>query len=216
MPIENRLRRDEERRPSFAGHEPGEQRNDGPVRPVETRTGDLAAEHCQLVTQHEDLGVLCDVVHPVDAHESECAVSQAVEEGEDHGELASPSELLLVKLAAGSSWTLQAKWIGTVDSMVSLPGNDLVTSAHVGTDESSNRSSPSHSNKYHACLVKYLGHTASFPGRTRTTNRRSDSVPHWPRPCPILSLYVDSNGNGVSHASKTAQKVVAKERGSRG
>ena len=34
-------------------------------------------------------------------------MSQAVEKGKGHGELASPSELLLVKLAAGSSWTLQ-------------------------------------------------------------------------------------------------------------
>ena len=107
VPIKNRLRHDEERRPSLAGHEPGEQRNDRPVRPVETRTGDLAAKHCELVTEHQDLGILCDVVHPMDTHESECAVSQAVEEGKDHGELASPSELLLVKLAAGSSWTLQ-------------------------------------------------------------------------------------------------------------
>jgi hypothetical protein len=50
VPIENRLRRDEERRPPLARYEPGEQRNDGPDRPGQTRTGDLAAKHCQLVT----------------------------------------------------------------------------------------------------------------------------------------------------------------------
>jgi hypothetical protein len=95
---------------SPSGILPGQAANElGPVRPVKTRTGGLAAQHCELVTEHQDLSILCDVVHPVDAHESECAVSQAVEEGKDHGELASPSELLLVKLAAGSSWTLQLR-----------------------------------------------------------------------------------------------------------
>jgi hypothetical protein len=42
-------------------------------------------------------------------HESEGAVSQAVEQGKDHGESASSSGLLLVKPVAGSSRTLQAR-----------------------------------------------------------------------------------------------------------
>lgn len=51
----------------------------------------MAAKHSELVTQHQDLGNLCDVVHPVGAHESECVVSHTVEEGKEHGEIASPS-----------------------------------------------------------------------------------------------------------------------------
>ena len=36
------------------------------------RGGVTWAKHCGLVMAHKDLRVLCDVVHPVDTHESEC------------------------------------------------------------------------------------------------------------------------------------------------
>jgi hypothetical protein len=98
MPVEDRLRRDEERRPPLAGHELCEQSNECPVGPGETRSGDLATKYCELVAKHKDLGVLLDVVHSVDAHESEGAVNQAVEEGEDHGQGASPKAFVQVKL----------------------------------------------------------------------------------------------------------------------
>ena len=50
VPLEDRLWSDEERRPPLARHEPGERHNDRPVGPGETRTGDLAVKHCELVT----------------------------------------------------------------------------------------------------------------------------------------------------------------------
>ena len=37
------------------------------------------------MAEHEDLGVLGDVVHPMDAHELDDAADQAVEEAERHG-----------------------------------------------------------------------------------------------------------------------------------
>jgi hypothetical protein len=107
MPVEDRLRRDQERRPALAGHELCEQSNECPVGPGETRTGDLATKNSQLVAEHKDLGVLFDVAHSVDAYEVECAASQAVEKGKDHRGSASSSGLLLVKVVGRSSWTLK-------------------------------------------------------------------------------------------------------------
>lgn len=78
-PVEDRLRRDKERQPSLAWREPGEQRDERPIGLGEAGPGDLATEHCQLVAQHKDLGL-----HSVDVHESEGAVSHAVEEGKNH------------------------------------------------------------------------------------------------------------------------------------
>jgi hypothetical protein len=80
MPVEDRLRRDEERRQPLAGHELCEQSNECPVGPGETRSGDLGRKYCEMVAKRKDLGVLLDVVHSVDAHESEGAVNQAVKE----------------------------------------------------------------------------------------------------------------------------------------
>ena len=53
--------------------------------------GDLAAQHSQLVAQHEDLCVLGEGVHPVDPEHLDDASDQAVEEAEGHGAGASSS-----------------------------------------------------------------------------------------------------------------------------
>ena len=58
---------------------------------------DLPAEEGQLVTQHEDLGVLRHRVHPVDADRIEDAVDKALEERERRGRRASFSQSSLVK-----------------------------------------------------------------------------------------------------------------------
>ena len=46
------------------------------VRPAEPWRGHLPAQHCQLVAQHEYLGVPCQSVHPVDAEELNGAIGR--------------------------------------------------------------------------------------------------------------------------------------------
>jgi len=61
MPVEDRLRRDEEWRLPLLWDEAGEQGDQCPVRPGEAGSADLASKDCHLVAQHEDLGVLAMV-----------------------------------------------------------------------------------------------------------------------------------------------------------
>ena len=44
----------------------------------------LTAQDRQLVAEHEDLGVLGEIIHPMDAHELGDAADQEVEEAERH------------------------------------------------------------------------------------------------------------------------------------
>ena len=80
VPAEQRLRRYEEGTPLLGRDEPRKQRDQGAVGPTEPSTADLAAKHRQLVTEDEDLGVLLDSVHPVDADQLEECAGEAVEE----------------------------------------------------------------------------------------------------------------------------------------
>ncbi len=68
----------------FSRHQAGKERDEGPVGPGETRTGDLPAEHGQLVTEHEDLRILRRGVHSMDTDEVEDAPGDTKEEGEGH------------------------------------------------------------------------------------------------------------------------------------
>ena len=86
MPVEDRLRRDEECRPPLSWHETCEQGDQCPVRPGEAGAADLATKDRHLVAQHEDLGVLGDGVPPRQLERSKGAMDQALEEGEHHGE----------------------------------------------------------------------------------------------------------------------------------
>ena len=61
----------------------------------------LAAEDSQLLAEHQDLGVLGDRFHPVDAQELNDAANQAAEEAEHHGTVASMSRARLVKPRIG-------------------------------------------------------------------------------------------------------------------
>jgi hypothetical protein len=99
VPTEDGLWPDEERAPALARHETSEEDDEGTVGPGEAGTGDLAAQHGQLVAEHEDLGVLGGCVHAVDAEHFQDAPDETVEEGERHGGRASPSSFPLVKLA---------------------------------------------------------------------------------------------------------------------
>ena len=85
MPAQDRLGRDEERRPALLGDEPRQGGDECSVRPGEAGSCDLAAKDRHLVAQHQDLGVLGDAVHVVDRQELEDPTDQAVEEAERHG-----------------------------------------------------------------------------------------------------------------------------------
>ena len=78
MPAQDRLGRNEERRPPLAWHQLRQRGDERPVGPGEAGTGDLAAEDGQLVAKHEDLGVLGGGVHPMDPKQFGHAADQAV------------------------------------------------------------------------------------------------------------------------------------------
>lgn len=85
MPVKDRLERDEECPPALERHHPARKATSARVRRVETRTGDLTAEHSELLAEHHDLGVLGYAIHPVDPDQLQHAADQAVEERERHG-----------------------------------------------------------------------------------------------------------------------------------
>ena len=76
--------------------ETGEQRNEGAVGPGESRLLDLAPEDRELVTQDQDLHVLRNGLHPVDADQLEGATCQTVEERQGHA-----------IILAGASWPVK-------------------------------------------------------------------------------------------------------------
>jgi hypothetical protein len=43
---------------TLLGQDPAQRREDGPIRPGGTRSGDLSVQHRDLVSQHQQLGVL--------------------------------------------------------------------------------------------------------------------------------------------------------------
>ena len=53
------------------------------------------------MAEHEDLGVLGEIIHPMDVHELGDAADQAVEEAEGHDVAGSSSESCLVKPRIG-------------------------------------------------------------------------------------------------------------------
>jgi hypothetical protein len=97
VPTQNRLGRDEERRPTISWHESGQCGDDCPVGPREPRSSDLAAEDGELVSEHEDLGILGDVAHPMQPSGLDDATDKAIEEAEGHDSAGSPPRSWLVK-----------------------------------------------------------------------------------------------------------------------
>lgn len=83
VPAQDRLGRDEERRPALSVDEACQRGDECPVRPGEAGSGDLAADR-QLVPQHQDLGVLGYGVHAVDRQGFYDATKETVEEAERH------------------------------------------------------------------------------------------------------------------------------------
>lgn len=109
MPGEHGFWRDEERCPSFCRYETGEEGDECPIRPGEAGTGDLPAQHGELMTEYEDLGVFGHGFHLMHADGLEYATRQAVGERKPHGGRACPCLSWLVK-PVWCSWTLQASW----------------------------------------------------------------------------------------------------------
>jgi hypothetical protein len=58
MPAQQRLRRHESMAAALRGEQPGQRREHSAVRPAGAGPGDLSAQDRDLVSQHEDLGVL--------------------------------------------------------------------------------------------------------------------------------------------------------------
>ncbi len=58
MPAQDRVRGDQTMNPQCSGQPPHERGEHGPVRPIQTRTWVAAAQHGDLVAQHEELDVL--------------------------------------------------------------------------------------------------------------------------------------------------------------
>jgi hypothetical protein len=106
VPSEDCLRRDEERSPALTGYESGQEGDEGTVGPGEAGTGDLAAEHGELVAQDKDLCILCRGIRPVDANDLEHALEETVEEGQGHdGSLT--EGVLAGQIRSEGFWTLR-------------------------------------------------------------------------------------------------------------
>jgi hypothetical protein len=82
VPTKNRLGRDEEGSPAFPRYEAGEQGDQGSIGPGEAGPGDLAAQHGELMAQHQYLGILSCGIRPMHADQFEDAAGQPVEEGQ--------------------------------------------------------------------------------------------------------------------------------------
>jgi hypothetical protein len=108
VPSEDCLRRDEERSPALTGYESGQEGDEGTVGPGEAGTGDLAAEHGELVAQDKDLWILGGIVHPEDPEQFDDAADQAVEKAERHGRKRRRTRPAWSRRRS-SKWTLQAE-----------------------------------------------------------------------------------------------------------
>jgi hypothetical protein len=80
MPGEHGFWRDEERCPSFSRYETGEEGDECPIRPGEAGTSDLPAQHDELMTEYENLGVFGHGFHLMHAVGLEYVTRQAVED----------------------------------------------------------------------------------------------------------------------------------------
>jgi hypothetical protein len=90
MPSQDRLGRDEKRRPLLAWHQLCQSGDERPVRLGEPGPADLPAKDRQLMTEHQDLRVFGDGVHAVERQRFDDAAEQTVEEAERYGRAGSP------------------------------------------------------------------------------------------------------------------------------
>ena len=127
VPAQDRLGRDEERRPPSPGTSLAKSGDQRPVGPGEPGSADLAAEHSQLVAEHRISASLAS--RPSGAPEElKEATDQAVEEAEGHGPAGSLPRSWLVKLRirlldpSGCVQLLDPAY----DPVIELPPDDLL------------------------------------------------------------------------------------------
>lgn len=105
MPGRERARRDgEDRLPAVTGYQAGQCRQPEPVRGlVADRAGELAAQYCVLMPEHEQLGILCCVAaqqHPGDAQQ---LAGQLVQHRSEHADMV-PAEIARPLLPAATAF----------------------------------------------------------------------------------------------------------------
>jgi hypothetical protein len=91
VPSKQRLRADQERRPSLAGEHPAQRRQEQPIALAEARTAHLALEHSKLVSKDENL----DVVVPGPqrpGRRADQSAQEPVDDSAKHGSSLLPDE----------------------------------------------------------------------------------------------------------------------------
>ena len=118
VPSKQRLRADQERRPSLARKHPAERRHEQPIAPAKARTVHLALEYSELMSKDKDL----DVVVPGfqrPGHQADQSAQKPVDESAEHGSSLLPSRLdptnaLAVRvidgLRAPQGWPCPSRW----------------------------------------------------------------------------------------------------------
>jgi hypothetical protein len=93
MPAQHRLRRDEQPRPSAARNQPARCGLHSPVCPRRPRSGDLPAQHGQLMAQDEDLRVLRRAAAGDQAEPTHRSTQDQVQQSERHEPAIMPDAL---------------------------------------------------------------------------------------------------------------------------
>lgn len=91
MPAQQHVRGDESVVPALLWEQPCQGCEDGPVWPGGARSGDVAAQHCDLVAQDEQLGVLGHLPASEQREPAKQLAHDQVEESECHGWRPSPA-----------------------------------------------------------------------------------------------------------------------------
>jgi hypothetical protein len=85
VPAQQRLRLNENLVATRSRDEPGQTREDGPIRRLEGGSGDLAAQDHHLVAQHDDFDSQLSAIPAEPAKDLKDATEGSVEKGEVHG-----------------------------------------------------------------------------------------------------------------------------------
>jgi hypothetical protein len=84
VPSKQRLRADQERRPSLAGEHPAQRRHEQPIALAEARTAHLALEHSELMSKDEDLDVVVPG-RPRPGRQADQSAQEPVDDSAEHG-----------------------------------------------------------------------------------------------------------------------------------
>jgi len=106
VPAQDRLGGDEEGRPALPWYKAGQGSDECSIGLGEPGSCDLAVQDGQLLTKHQDLRILSDGIHVVDAKELDDPTDQAIEEAECHSGQDRRSDRAWSSSRSGC-WTLQ-------------------------------------------------------------------------------------------------------------